>query len=133
MRMLLLNLDIYTLLRWMRLVNLMVLASSPLECGHYNYGDCGTICARVAFAAQVSPSAPTLFLTAVYASCELSNRIILWNNLKTMANLVNNIPWLVLGDFNEVLENAEKFGGLKISHKGASMFRTAYMTVNSLI
>ena len=40
----------------------------------------------------------------------------LWNNLKTVAHL-HNLPWLMLGDFNEVLCGEDKFGGNHVSEQ----------------
>lgn len=33
------------------------------------------------------------------------------------------MTWIVLSDFNDVLDNSEKFGGLKVSYRRASLFR----------
>lgn len=49
-------------------------------------------------------------ISTIYASLRLAERQILWKNLKIVAHL-HNLPWLMLGDFNEVLCGNDKFGG----------------------
>ncbi|KAL5783292.1 hypothetical protein ACOSP7_008321 [Xanthoceras sorbifolium] len=45
-----------------------------------------------------------------------------WSLLRRLAGL-SNLPWLVGGDFNEILRWEEKSGGLFRSHKAVSLFR----------
>lgn len=51
--------------------------------------------------------------------------MILWDNLRSVSDLVNthNLPWIVMGDFNEVLEQQEKFGGKIVKLKHVCEFR----------
>ena len=49
-------------------------------------------------------------LNAIYASPRFEERCILWNNLKMLAAM-HDLPWALMGDFNEVLSKKEKFGG----------------------
>ena len=49
-------------------------------------------------------------LSAVYASPRFAKRRLFWDNLKTMSNL-HSFPWVMAGDFNEVLMGEDKFGG----------------------
>ena len=58
---------------------------------------------------KVHSSNLTWLISTIYASPRLAERQILWNNLKTVAQL-HNLPWLMLGDFNEVLCGEDKFG-----------------------
>ncbi|XP_075084702.1 uncharacterized protein LOC142167957 [Nicotiana tabacum] len=65
---------------------------------------------------------PKVWLCSViYASSLLEERLIIWNNLKTVANNLKR-PWLVLGDFNEVTRASEKFEGLHVSINRISKF-----------
>ena len=64
----------------------------------------------------------TWLLSAIYASPRLVERRILWENFKTMAHL-HNLPWLMLGDFNEVLCNDDKFGGNHVNLNRALEFK----------
>ena len=50
-------------------------------------------------------------LTANYASPNFSKRKILWNYLKNFASSVD-LPWILLGDFNDMLEENDKIGEL---------------------
>ncbi|KAL7211712.1 hypothetical protein ACSBR2_014549 [Camellia fascicularis] len=68
-------------------------------------------------------SSPALWLfSAIYASPCFNTRKILWDNLKIFAH-VHNFPWLLMGDFNEVLTRTEKFGGQPINHRRAMLFK----------
>ncbi|XP_075655125.1 uncharacterized protein LOC142625332 [Castanea sativa] len=60
--------------------------------------------------------------TAVYASPRHRERCLLWNNLSTVAN-THNLPWVITGDFNELLSNEKKFGGRPISMSRAISFK----------
>lgn len=57
---------------------------------------------------QVMPSSFTWLLTAVYASPCRSIRNLLWDDLK-LPNLT--LPWLLAGDFNEIISQEDKMGG----------------------
>nr|XP_023875292.1 uncharacterized protein LOC111987785 [Quercus suber] len=49
-------------------------------------------------------------ISAIYATPRFAKRCILWENLKMLANL-HDLPWALMGDFNEVLSEEEKSGG----------------------
>ena len=59
---------------------------------------------------KVRNSNSSWLLTAVYASPRTAERLILWNNLISTAEL-HNLPWVLAGDFNEPLSEDDKFGG----------------------
>jgi hypothetical protein len=59
---------------------------------------------------RVSPSSSPWLLSAIYASPRFADRLVLWNNLKLIADS-HNIPWAVMGDFNDIVSSDEKFGG----------------------
>ena len=65
---------------------------------------------------RVKSSSLTCLISAIYASPRFAKRCILWNNLITIASR-HNLPWLALGDFNDVLSEDEKFGGNGICGK----------------
>ena len=50
------------------------------------------------------------FITFVYGSPQRENRAAFWTHLSTLG-ADRELPWLLTGDFNEILENAEKVGG----------------------
>ncbi|OMP01255.1 reverse transcriptase [Corchorus capsularis] len=56
------------------------------------------------------PNAVEFLLTAVYASPVLETRRNLWKSLEAFAENVS-LPWVVVGDFNDVLHSGEKYGG----------------------
>lgn len=55
-------------------------------------------------------------LSAIYASLRFLERCILWDNLKMLASL-HNLPWDLIGDFNELLTEEEKSRGNSISQR----------------
>ena len=71
---------------------------------------------------KVHSSNLTWLLSVIYASPRLAERRILWENLKTVAHL-HNLPWLMLGDFNEVLCDDDKFGGNHVNLNRALEFK----------
>jgi hypothetical protein len=56
-----------------------------------------------------------LQVTSVYGSNFDIERNALWHKLKAL-NLIYDLPWILLGDFNTVFHANEKFGGIKIPH-----------------
>ena len=49
-------------------------------------------------------------ISAIYTSPRFVERCMLWDNLKLIANL-HDLPWALIGDFNEVISEEEKAGG----------------------
>ena len=61
-------------------------------------------------------------LSAVYASPRIAERRWLWDNLKTVAD-ANVLPWVILGDFNDVIHGREKLGGNQVNLRRALDFK----------
>ena len=80
---------------------------------------------------KVCSSNLTWLLSAIYASPRLAERKILWENLKTVVHL-HNLPWLMLGDFNEVLCAEDKFGGNHVNLNRALEFKDCLDECNML-
>ncbi|XP_060216592.1 uncharacterized protein LOC132644060 [Lycium barbarum] len=59
--------------------------------------------------------------SVVYAKCDASDRLELWDSIYNLANTVT-IPWIVGGDFNVVLNQEEKIGGLPVDMNNAEDF-----------
>ena len=55
-------------------------------------------------------------ISAIYASPRFEERCILWNNLRMLANM-HDLPWALMGGFNEVLFDDEKFEGNPICQR----------------
>lgn len=55
-------------------------------------------------------------LSEIYASSRFAERCLLWDNLNMLASL-HNLPWSLMGDFNEVLFEDEKLGGNTICQR----------------
>ncbi|XP_060974670.1 uncharacterized protein LOC133039749 [Cannabis sativa] len=54
---------------------------------------------------------PRYHFTAFYGSPETNQRIQTWNLLRSFAIASQDVPWLIMGDFNELLSNDDKEGG----------------------
>uniref|UniRef100_A0A5B7C3T0 Endonuclease/exonuclease/phosphatase domain-containing protein n=1 Tax=Davidia involucrata TaxID=16924 RepID=A0A5B7C3T0_DAVIN len=62
-------------------------------------------------------------LTGVYASVDARERDHLWAELLRLG-LWNTYPWLLCGDFNDIISNSEKLGGQYRGEWSFSSFRT---------
>ena len=71
------------------------------------------------------------FISPIYASPRLNERRILWSNLTKVAQL-HQLPWLLLGDFNEVLSGDNKYGGRSINLNKALEFKDCLDCCNFL-
>lgn len=62
--------------------------------------------------ARITPSAnlPSLLVTFVYGSPNISVRDFLWRELRRLASTISE-PWMVMGDFNAYLHASDKVGG----------------------
>ncbi|XP_075095384.1 uncharacterized protein LOC142173668 [Nicotiana tabacum] len=54
-----------------------------------------------------------MMMTFVYAKCSVMERLDLWDHLCYLASDME-LPWLVGGDFNVILHEDEKIGGLPV-------------------
>ena len=70
-------------------------------------------------------------LSTIYASPCIVERKILWSNLSQVAQL-HSLPWLLLGDFNEVLSGEDKFRGRSINLNRALDFKDCLDSYNLL-
>nr|XP_023913965.1 uncharacterized protein LOC112025518 [Quercus suber] len=61
-------------------------------------------------------------LSAIYASPRAFKRYCLWDNLSIVWS-IHDLPWVLLGDFKEVLCNDDKFGGNPVNIKRALKFK----------
>lgn len=65
---------------------------------------------------QVSPNHTLCTLSIIYASNIVATRKRLWDNLYSLSRTINN-PWLEAGDFNDILSQKYKWGGISYSRK----------------
>ncbi|XP_030941566.1 uncharacterized protein LOC115966475 [Quercus lobata] len=61
-------------------------------------------------------------MTTVYASPRWAKRRLLWDNLMKVAELYA-LPWIITGDFNELLRAEDKFGGRPVNLSRAIQFQ----------
>ncbi|XP_059285140.1 uncharacterized protein LOC132038497 [Lycium ferocissimum] len=62
-----------------------------------------------------------LITTLVYAKCDATERLELWDNIYQLANNITS-PWIVEGDFNVVMNQEEKIGGFPVNMNGSEDF-----------
>ena len=61
-------------------------------------------------------------LSSFYASPRLEERKLLWGNLANVASL-HQLPWLMLGDYNELLSSHDKLGGNPLNPRRVQLFK----------
>ena len=71
---------------------------------------------------KVPTNSYNFLLTAIYALPNFNERKILWNYLKDLSPSVN-MPWVLLGNFNDMLAEDEKMGGLPLNKNRLNAFR----------
>ncbi|XP_060202217.1 uncharacterized protein LOC132630676 [Lycium barbarum] len=67
--------------------------------------------------------------TLVYAKCDRTERIELWESLYHLASDMT-LPWLVGGDFNVIVHEEEKYGGLPVTLNEVEAFRHCIQSCN---
>ncbi|XP_061367124.1 uncharacterized protein LOC133310245 [Gastrolobium bilobum] len=67
------------------------------------------------------PASKGLFWTAIYASPQVNNRQVLWEELKHIGRNMNE-SWLLTGDFNEIALASEKRGGGPVDVNRCNLF-----------
>ena len=80
---------------------------------------------------QVSPSKPNWLLSAVYASPNLDTRLKFWDHLVKFAS-THNTPWVVAGDFNDILSRHEKFSSTPANTRRINAFHNYLDACNLL-
>ncbi|KAG5577887.1 hypothetical protein H5410_058021 [Solanum commersonii] len=66
-------------------------------------------------------------VTTIYARCSALERQELWEDLKDIA-YNSHIPWIVRGDFNVILDESKKLGGLPITQNEITDFAQCVST-----
>ncbi|XP_075670153.1 uncharacterized protein LOC142639911 [Castanea sativa] len=74
--------------------------------------------------AMVTPkySSSSWLLFAIYANPRLAERHLLWENLMAVFEL-HSFPWVIAGDYNEVLIGEDKYGGRPVNINRALRFQ----------
>ncbi len=70
-------------------------------------------------------------LSAIYASPHRSERRVLWDNLKIIIG-IHNLPWIMLGYFDDILSCDEKWGGNRPSNSRIFEFRNCLNACNMI-
>lgn len=72
-----------------------------------------------------------LILTAIYANPTFNIRKLLWEKLARLASFIN-LPWLLMGDFNDISLPCEKFGGCSLNRMKMRTFNSFLDKANLL-
>ncbi|XP_023926428.1 uncharacterized protein LOC112037832 [Quercus suber] len=78
---------------------------------------------------KVCASNLSWLFTVIYASPRLAEWGILWSNIEKVGQL-HNLPWLMIGDFNEILGGEDKFGRNQINLNKALEFKECLDSCN---
>lgn len=78
---------------------------------------------------EVYPKPKPFLFSTIYASPNLMHRKLLWQNLKCIANTYLG-PWLLGGDFNEIIFTSEKFEGRVINIVRANLMLECFNFCN---
>lgn len=76
---------------------------------------------------KVRNSELSWLLSAIYANPRISEHSILWNNVTSVSE-AQSFPWIMMGDFNEVLMSVDKFGGRPVNFWLAMKFQNCLDT-----
>uniref|UniRef100_A0A2N9FS20 CCHC-type domain-containing protein n=1 Tax=Fagus sylvatica TaxID=28930 RepID=A0A2N9FS20_FAGSY len=80
---------------------------------------------------KVKDSNSSWLLSAIYASPRQAERRILWRNLSIIA-ANHDLPWVMIGDFNDIMSSEEKWGGNVPSHTRISEYRDCMNKCNMI-
>ena len=64
----------------------------------------------------------TFLFTVVYASPNFAKRKIFWNYLENLVATIS-LPWVLLGDFNDMTSEDKKMGGLPLNKTRIAAFK----------
>lgn len=70
-------------------------------------------------------------LSSIYGSPRFAERTIFWENLCSVS-LLHNLPWAIVGDFNDVLDDSEKRGGNRVNMTRVSAYRNCMSSCNMI-
>ena len=70
-------------------------------------------------------------LSLIYGSPRFAERKILWENLCFVSTL-HNLPWAIVGDFNDVLNDSEKLKGNRVNMTRATAYCDCMSSCNML-
>ncbi|GJV66510.1 RNA-directed DNA polymerase, eukaryota, reverse transcriptase zinc-binding domain protein, partial [Tanacetum coccineum] len=71
-----------------------------------------------------------IYVSFVYGEVKVVGRRELWDNIRDHNNVVGDFPWVLLGDFNVILNFNENSRGIRINNVGVNDFRECVEVVN---
>ncbi|KAF3621253.1 hypothetical protein FXO38_31909 [Capsicum annuum] len=70
-----------------------------------------------------------IIITLVYAKCDSVEWVGLWDSMHLLGSGMSD-PWIIAGDFNVIVDEEEKYGGLPVSISEVEDFRYCIQTCN---
>ncbi|XP_074298649.1 uncharacterized protein LOC141629570 [Silene latifolia] len=80
--------------------------------------------------AQVTLNNFVFLLSVIYASPKFKHRVNLWSGLNALSQNHLTLPRVCIGDFNEIIDPCEKFGGNSIKWNRVNLFKTSMDSCN---
>jgi len=80
---------------------------------------------------KFSRNGQNFLISVIYARCNAIDRLELWDELGNFVDM-DRCPWIIGGDFNVILNEEEKLGGLQFTQNEAMDF-AAFISNNALI
>uniref|UniRef100_A0A2N9FQ21 Reverse transcriptase domain-containing protein n=1 Tax=Fagus sylvatica TaxID=28930 RepID=A0A2N9FQ21_FAGSY len=80
---------------------------------------------------QVNSSSTLWLFSAIYASTSFDSRLELWDHLANFSG-THSLPWMVAGDFNDILSSHEKFSATPASQRRMTAFKNCLDSCNLL-
>nr|GEV77206.1 hypothetical protein [Tanacetum cinerariifolium] len=71
-----------------------------------------------------------IFVSFVYGEINVVDRRDLWKNIKDHNSVAGNFPWVLLGDFNVILNYNENYRGIGVNNVGVHEFRDYVEAIN---
>ena len=71
---------------------------------------------------KVPSTSFSFLLIAIYALPNFNKRKLFWDHLQNLATAIS-LPWVLLGDFNDMLSDDKKLGGLPLNRTCISTFQ----------
>lgn len=72
---------------------------------------------------QLRQTSEVFYISTVYARCDALDRLELWKDLESLSDH-SDVFWMVGGDFNVILDEAENLGGSQVTQQEMVDFAT---------
>ena len=66
----------------------------------------------------------------IYVPIDLQGKLLIWNNIHLVCSLFPYLPWIIVGDFNAILDLTEKRGGNARLEPSSTFLRDNMLALN---